>query len=143
MTRIKDQIRAPQTQTITYDAGSNVKFKIGYMKKSEFQRLIQKHTKMEFNTKTHQREEVINHENLSKEIFHTYILGWEGVTHEWLASKIPYEIPQGFKPTDQVEFSVDNLDAIVEALYGIDAWAMEAIKNFDNFNDKKEAQAKN
>lgn len=143
MTRIKDQIRVPQTELITYDAGSNVKFKIAYMKKSEFQRLIQKYTKMEFNTKTHQREEVINHENLSKEIFHTYILGWEGVTHEWLASKIPYEIPEGAKPSDPIEFSMDNLDAIVEALYGIDAWAMEAIKNFDNFQAKKEAERKN
>ena len=143
MLKIKDQIRNPETRSITYDAGNKVTFKIGYMKKSEFQRLIQKHTKMEFNTKTHQREEVIGHEKLSLEIFHTYILGWEGLTHEWLATKIPYEIPADVKPTDPVEFSTDNLDAIVEALYGIDAWAMEAIKNFDNFNEKKEAQAKN
>jgi hypothetical protein len=143
MTRIKDQIRMPESKMITYDPGNNVKFKIGFMKKAEFQRLIQKHTKLEFNTKTHQREENIHHDNLSREIFQTYVLGWEGVTHEWLSSKIPYETPTGTDPKASVEFSLDNLMDTIEAIYGMDAWLMEAIKNFDNFAEKRAEETKN
>ena len=74
----------PNSSFVTYDESRNVSFELKFIDKKELNRLNQQFTKMQFNPKTHQREEQLDVDALRKEICRLGVIGWKGITLRWL-----------------------------------------------------------
>lgn len=128
---------------IVYDKNWKVSFDLVYLSKTDLQALIGKHTKIDFNKKSHIKEEIINTEALNEEIAETSVKGWHGVTPEWLATLILLDLSKFENPKAEVDFTKANLMVLLKQAYGWDNWLIDTIKEASNFNEKKEAEAKN
>jgi hypothetical protein len=129
-------------KTVLYDKDWKISFKVAYLSRTELQSMIGRNTKIDFDPKTHEKVEKLNAESLSKEIADTCVLGWEGVSHKWLATVMPIDIPEG-KENEELEFSKENLETLLKNTYGIESWIFDTVKDAANFSAKKDAEVKN
>jgi hypothetical protein len=137
---VKDQKKATN---VIYDKDWKVSFDLMYLSKTELQALIGKHTKIDFNKKTHQKEEVINTETLNEEIAETCIKGWHGVNLKWLSTVLVLDTSKAGNLEEDVDFNKKNLMIVVKNVYGFDNWLIDTIKDASNFSEKKAEEAKN
>ncbi len=137
----------PKSALVKYDESRNVAFELKFIDKKELNRLNQQFTKMKFNPKTHQKEEELDVEALRKEICRLGVIGWKGITLRWLIDQVPIdeESIKGKDLDEEIEFSQDNLNFLCEALYGIDNWIFDSVRNAENFKavEAQSAQIKN
>ncbi len=132
---------------VTYDEDFGVKFNLNYIDKAEMTRLNGQFTKSKFNPKTHNRDEDLDIEGLRKRICEIGVCGWVGVTPRWLATIIPIDTDAiGDKMDEEISFSLEELEDLTKAAFGIDGWIFENVRNGENFNKDqkhKDAQVKN
>lgn len=136
-------VKNKEAKNIDYDKDWKVGFKICFLSKPELQSLIGRFTKIEFNPKTHLKEENVDSEKLTDEIINKCVAGWYGVTYKWLGTQTPLDFTKIEKPEEELEFNKDNLNTLIKESYGIDSWIIDTVKNAANFNEKKEDEIKN
>lgn len=137
----------PNSSFVTYDESRNVSFELKFIDKKELNRLNQQFTKMQFNPKTHQREEQLDVDALRKEICRLGVIGWKGITLRWLIDQVPIDPAaiEGKDLDEEIDFSQDNLNFLCDKLYGIDNWIFDSVRNAENFKavEAQKAQIKN
>lgn len=132
-----------KAKKVVYDKDFGVSFDLMYLSKPEFQALIGKHTKIDFNKKNHKPEETINADALNEEIAETCIKGWEGVTYEWLSKNVEIDLSKVEDKKAKVEYSRNNVLFLMKNVYSFDNWLIETIRDASNFSEKKEEERKN
>ena len=128
---------------VLYDKDWNVYFKLAYLSRQELQSMIGRNTKITFDPKTHSKEEKLDAEALSKEIAKTCVMGWTGVTFEWLAKVMNLDLSAIENVKDTLEFNQENLQELLTNTYGIEGWIFDTVKDAANFSEKKDEEAKN
>lgn len=128
---------------VVYDKDWNVGFKLQFLPKADLQRMIGKHTEIDFDSRSHTREEKINNKNLTREILDTCVVGWFGVTPKWLATQVPLDLSDVEDPNAEVPFSQENLLTIIDESYNLEGWIFENVKDAGKFSKKIEAEVKN
>ena len=126
---------------VLYDADFKVSFDLLFLSKSELQTLLSKHTKTEFNPRTHQPTEKVKGDDLTNEVIETCVKGWSGVTYEWLAKMLNLDISKVVK-TDLVPFSMEDMKHLVKETYALDSWILDTVRDAANFS-VKEVETKN
>lgn len=138
---VADDQKKPKT--VVYDKDFNVTFDLMYLSKPEFQQLIGKHTKIDFNKKTHKPEETIDADKLNEEIAETCIKGWKGVTYEFIARNAAIDLNKVENKKEEIPFSRTNVLFLLKHVYSFDNWLIETIRDASNFSEKKEIERKN
>lgn len=128
---------------VLYDKDWNVSFKLAYLSRTELQAMIGRNTKIDFDSRTHEKTEKLNAEKLSQEIADTCILGWSGVTYKWLATVMDIDLSTIKDINAEVEFTRENLNDLLKNTYGIESWVFDTVKDAANFSEKKDAEQKN
>lgn len=142
---IKD-LKAKEIKSVlvTYDADYNVKFALNYIDKSEMTRLNGQFTRLKFNPKTHNKDEELDTEGLTKRICELGVAGWSGVTPRWLSTLIPIDMSSVADMDEEIPFSQENLQELFKSVFGLEGWIFENVRNGESFNKSdKEAQIKN
>jgi len=144
---IKSRIKAAKalrkTHDIDFDKSWKVGFKLQFLPKSDLQRMIGKHTTTEFDPKTHDKVETVNNKALTKEIMEVSVIGWFGVTWEWLITQVPLDITDVTDIKEELPFSHDLLFDILEESYDIETWLFNTVKDVTKFPAKRETEIKN
>lgn len=124
---------------VVYDEARHISFTLRYVDKKTLGELNTKHSKTSWNQKTHQREEKVYYESLRDEICKMSVVGWKGVTLEWLQTQMPIDESTlaNNKLDEEIDFSVENLLALVENGNGIDSWILEQVRDPENFKPVK------
>lgn len=135
-------VKVKDPKDITFDKDWKVGFKLLFMSRPELQAMIGKYTKIEYNSRTHAKEEVVESEKLTDAIMEKCVVGWSGVNFKWLATQMVIS-PEKAESDEEVPFTQDNLKALLKESYGIGEWLVDNVKNAANFNEKKAAEVKN
>lgn len=133
------------TADVEYDADNKVSFTLKYIDKDDLTRLQGKCTaKDKFNSKTHQREDIVDYEKLKKEVCKLGVLGWKGVTLNWIQSINPRIDLSKYSEEDlnkEIKFSQDNLMFVCNSGYsGIDLWIFDNVRDAKNFTEIKNSE---
>ena len=131
---------------VKYDEDFGVEFDLLFIQKEELNKITGQFTKMKFNPKTHQKDEVIDSDGLRNRICEKCVKGWKGVTPRWLATMFPIDKEEVEDMEEEIEFSQENLTTIIEKAYGLDGWIFVNVRNGANFNrsqEHKDEQIKN
>jgi hypothetical protein len=132
------------TAFVDYDVDWKVSFNLAFLPKPELSSMLGKFNKQVLNKKTHQFEPEVDSERLSEEILRNYVLGWKGVTYEWLNTQVPINLEGIENIKEEIPFSYENLKILADNVYTFDGWILDSVKNGNNFNvAKKEEETKN
>jgi hypothetical protein len=144
---IKDlKAKEVKSAMVTYDEDFKVKFNLNYIEKSEMTRLNGQFTRTKFNPKSHSKEEELDIEGLRKRICEIGVSGWAGVTPRWLSTVMPIDADGIGNMDEEIAFSQENLTDLCDAIYGLDGWIFENVRNGEHFNKNqahKDDQVKN
>jgi len=132
-----------KAKEITYDKDWKVAFMLVFISKPEFQSLVSKHSHYNWNPKNHQREDSLDTDSLHEELIKKCVLGWKGVTYEWLRTQTLLDLTGVTNLKEEIDFSEKNLKMLFKICYGLDNWLIETIKNASNFNEKQDVEIKN
>lgn len=144
---IKDlKAKEVKSAMVTYDEDFKVKFLLNYIEKSEMTRLNGQFTRTKFNPKSHSKEEEVDIEGLRKRICEIGVSGWAGITPRWLSTVMPIDADGIGNMDEEIPFSQENLTDLCDAIYGLDGWIFENVRNGEHFNKNqahKDDQIKN
>lgn len=144
---IKDlKAKEVKSAMVTYDEDFKVKFLLNYIEKSEMTRLNGQFTRTKFNPKSHSKEEELDIEGLRKRICEIGVSGWAGITPRWLSTVMPIDADGIGNMDEEIAFSQENLTDLCDAIYGLDGWIFENVRNGEHFNKNqahKDDQIKN
>lgn len=85
-----------------------------------------------FNRSTRQKEEVLNEDKFVREFTRKVVKNWKGLTLEHLSTLLLIDV-EGRDPNEELEFSEENAQTLVENSTEFDTWLNEVIFDLDNF----------
>ena len=132
------------TKKVVFDKDWDVAFDLKFLGKTELQKMTSRHTKIEFNRKSHSKEEELDVNTLRKEMCERCVLGWHGVTYKYLQNLVPLDMTEIDDINEVVEFSQEALDMVVTNSYELDSWIFETVKDVAKMTEvQSEAETQN
>lgn len=137
---LKKLIKKEVINTLSYPRFEDFKVKVRYMGREQMREIYESCMKTIYNPRTKQHEKEMDNKKLQDYIATNILLEWEGLTFAKLAKIAPIAIPDGTKPEDIIEPTLENKKDLLEISPEFDNWLSETIKEYENFEDEKKAQ---
>lgn len=137
---LKKLIKKEVINTLSYPRFEDFKVKVRYMGREQMREIYESCMKTIYNPRTKQHEKEMDNKKLQDYIATNILLEWEGLTFAKLAKIAPIAIPDGTKPEDIIEPTLENKKDLLEISPEFDNWLSETIKEYENFENEKKAQ---
>ena len=109
---------------------------VANLSRKEIQGLRKKCTTTKFDRKTRQAMEDLDEEKFVVEFAKAVVKNWKGLTLEHLETLILVDI-EGKDPKEQLPYSMDNAETLVNSSTEFDTWLNEVVFDLDNFRTKR------
>jgi hypothetical protein len=123
---------------VPFDEDAGVYFNLNFLHKSVIKKINAMNTKKTFNKRTRQPEEELDVEGFKREMFEKSVVGWKGVTYNWLSKQVPLELDKIEDPDAEIPFSQQNLCDVAEMVSNLDIWLLDSVQEGSNFQAIKD-----
>jgi hypothetical protein len=128
---------------IPYKEG--IKFKIRYISRVSLTRLSQSCLRMEFNTKSKSREQVVDMDAFAAAFCKRAVIGWSGVTANTLAKLMPVDLKlvSEEERNEPIPFTPAAMLLVLKNTFELDGYLQDAAIEIKNFRPDLEPETKN
>jgi len=129
---------APIAEVEYFQTGFILQLK--FITKAQFEAMGKRHTKRQFNRKTHTREDQLDTAGMSRDLAKHCIKGWRGLTPDILFELVPIkdEAKESIRGVEEIGYTEKNAENIVANSYNFDTWLAEICTDISNFQSSDE-----
>ena len=109
------------------------------LSRKELVALRKKCTTNKFNRKTRGFEESLDDEKFIKEFTEATVKGWKGLKLKYLEDLLLVDL-KGQNPEDELEYSMENAQQLVENSSEFDNWLNEVVFDLENFRNEEQGK---
>jgi len=133
---LKSLLVATKTTWVEFPGLDGFEVELANLSRKELLALRKRCTQNKFNRKTRGFEESLDDEKFVKEFTAATVKGWKGLKLEYLEDLLLVDI-SGQDPKQELEYSEDNANQMVENSSEFDNWLNEVVFDLDNFRSQK------
>ena len=134
---LKNLLVDSKTTWVEFPGLDGLEVELANLSRKELVNLRKRCTTNKFNRKTRAFEEVMDDDKFVKEFSQATVKGWKGLKLEFLEDLLLVDL-KGQDPSQELEYSVDNAESLVENSSEFDNWLNEVVFDLENFRTKKE-----
>ena len=121
-----------KTTWVEFPGLDKFEVELANLSRKELIALRKRCTEQKFNRKTRGFEESLNDEKFIKEFTNSTVKGWKGLKLEYLEDLLLVDL-KGQDPQDELEYTIENAQSLVENSNEFDNWLNEVVFDLDNF----------
>ena len=121
-----------KTTWVEFPGLDSFEVELANLSRKELIALRKRCTEQKFNRKTRGFEETLNDDKFVKEFTNATVKGWKGLKLEYLEDLLLVDL-KGKDPSEELEYSVENAESLVENSNEFDNWLNEVVFDLDNF----------
>ena len=129
---LKNLLVDTKTTWVEFPGLDKFEVELANLSRKELIALRKRCTEQKFNRKTRGFEETLNDEKFIKEFTNSTVKGWKGLKLEYLEDLLLVDL-KGQNPQDELEYTIENAESLVENSNEFDNWLNEVVFDLDNF----------
>jgi|TARA_R110001592_G_scaffold3012_1_gene16802 hypothetical protein len=129
---LKNLLVDSKTTWVEFPGLDKFEVELANLSRKELVALRKRCTEQKFNRKTRGFEETLNDEKFIKEFTSSTVKGWKGLKLEYLEDLLLVDL-KGQDPSDELEYTSENAEQLVENSNEFDNWLNEVVFDLDNF----------
>ena len=129
---LKNLLVDTKTTWVEFPGLDKFEVELANLSRKELVALRKRCTEQKFNRKTRGFEETLNDEKFIKEFTSSTVKGWKGLKLEYLEDLLLVDL-KGQDPSDELEYTSENAEQLVENSNEFDNWLNEVVSDLDNF----------
>jgi len=134
---LKSLLVDSKTTWVEFPGLDGFEVELANLSRKELVNLRKRCVQNKFNRKTRAFEESLDENKFVKEFTNSTVKGWKGLKLEFLEDLLLVDL-KGQDPSQELEYSVDNAESLVENSSEFDNWLNEVVFDLENFRTKKE-----
>ena len=133
---LKSLIVDSKTTWVEFPGLDGFEVELANLSRKELVNLRKRCVQNKFNRKTRAFEESLDENKFVKEFTNSTVKGWKGLKLEFLEDLLLVDL-KGQDPSQELEYSVDNAESLVENSSEFDNWLNEVVFDLENFRSKQ------
>jgi len=134
---LKSLLVDSKTTWVEFPGLDGFEVELANLSRKELVNLRKRCVQNKFNRKTRSFEESLDENKFVKEFTNSTVKGWKGLKLEFLEDLLLVDL-KGQDPSQELEYSIDNAESLVENSSEFDNWLNEVVFDLENFRTKKE-----
>ena len=136
---LKNLIVDSKSTWVEFPGLDGFEVELANLSRKELVALRKKCTQNKFNRKTRAFEESLDDNKFVKEFTKATVLNWKGLQLGYLEDLLLVDL-KGSNPEDELTFTLENAEQLVENSSEFDNWLNEVVFDLDNFRTKSEGK---
>ena len=129
---LKNLLVDSKTTWVEFPGLDGFEVELANLSRKELVNLRKRCTTNKFNRKTRGFEETLDEEKFVKEFSESTVKGWKGFKLGYLEDLLLVDL-KGEDPSDELEYTSDNAEQLVENSNEFDNWLNEVVFDLENF----------
>ena len=136
---LKSLLVDSKTTWVEFPGLDGFEVELANLSRKELVALRKKCTQNKFNRKTRAFEETLDDEKFIVEFTSSTVKGWKGLKLSYLEDLLLVDL-KGQNPSDELPYSDDNAQSLVENSTEFDNWLNEVVFDLDNFRSAEQKE---